>query len=54
MYKLSENNILIRVLDNVQFPMADGNKDYEQYKVWLAEGNEPEPADGQEDDAGIL
>jgi len=27
------------------FPSVDGNADYERYKIWLAAGNTPEPAD---------
>ena len=26
-------------------PFAPGNRDYQEYLEWLAEGNEPEPAD---------
>jgi hypothetical protein len=26
-------------------PLAPGNKDYREYLRWVAEGNEPEPAD---------
>jgi hypothetical protein len=29
--------------DGLVIPFADGNADYEQYKVWLAEGNTPDP-----------
>jgi len=32
--------------DNVlQIPMVRGNSDYQEYLEWLAEGNEPLPAD---------
>lgn len=26
-------------------PFVDGNRMYEEYKVWLSEGNTPEPPD---------
>ena len=33
--------------DNVQhsIPISNGNTDYQEYLEWLAEGNEPLPAD---------
>ena len=31
--------------DQTIIPFYDGNKEYEEYKKWLAEGNTPEPAD---------
>ena len=29
----------------LMIPLAPANKDYQQYLEWLAEGNEPLPAD---------
>lgn len=29
--------------DGAEIPFADGNTDYEAYKLWLANGNTPEP-----------
>lgn len=43
MYKLIGTNSVKRLADGACIPLADGNIDYEKYKVWLAEGNEPEP-----------
>jgi hypothetical protein len=34
----SDNNLLI-------IPVCDGNRHYQEYLEWLAEGNTPEPAD---------
>ena len=42
MYKLNENSIT-RLSDGVFIPLANGNRDYEEYKQWLVEGNTPQP-----------
>ena len=33
--------------DGVWIPIAPANTDYQEYLEWLAEGNEPLPADEQ-------
>ena len=43
MYKLIGTNSVKRLSDNAHIPFADGNRDYEEYKQWLSEGNIPEP-----------
>lgn len=30
---------------SISFPINEENRDYQEYLKWLAEGNEPEPAD---------
>lgn len=35
--------IIKRDKDSAFIPFDDGNRDYQEYKVWLNEGNEPNP-----------
>ena len=52
MYKLLNNPMtnqplafVIRISDNANIPMVEGNTDYQAYLKWLEEGNEPLPPD---------
>ena len=53
MYQLLQNNPLTgqpaqcikRLSDNAFIPMDPANTDYAEYLKWLADGNEPLPAD---------
>lgn len=51
MYKLINFNkdapTVLRIPDNTCIPFDDANTDFIEYKKWLAEGNEPEPAGTQ-------
>lgn len=39
---------LLRVSNNTSIPFDSDNTDYQEYLQWLAEGNEPLPADEPE------
>ena len=39
------NNQAILRFDGAVIPFAPGNRDYQEYLEWVAQGNEPEPAD---------
>jgi hypothetical protein len=46
MYKLSlYQNQVIRTTDGAVIPFSQANTDYQEYLKWVAEGNEPLPAD---------
>ena len=40
-----ESPTILRVSDNAWIPKTEGNRDYQQYLEWVAEGNTPEPAE---------
>jgi hypothetical protein len=40
-----ESNFVFRVEDNASIPFDPDNTDYQAYLKWVAEGNEPLPAD---------
>jgi hypothetical protein len=44
-YKLTKNEIVVRLSDNAYIPFDQANVDFQQYQKWLSEGNQPIPAD---------
>jgi len=45
MYQLLSNGSIKRLSDGACIPVAEGNSDYADYRVWLAQGNTPLPPD---------
>lgn len=43
MYKLSQQNSIIRLSDNASIPNDERNSDYQEYLSWVAQGNKAEP-----------
>jgi len=47
-YKLEKfGTCVVRLADNAFIPFDPANTDYQEYLEWIAEGNEPLPADEQ-------
>jgi len=44
-YKLTNNNVILRIGDNASIPTDPGNRDYKDYLKWVDQGNSPYPAD---------
>lgn len=45
MYKLTNGTEIIRLADTAYIPADPMNADFENYMLWLQDGNSPEPAD---------
>ena len=45
MYQVVGNTCIKRLSDSAFIPFDAANSDYQEYLAWLAEGNEPLPAD---------
>jgi hypothetical protein len=43
--KFGTTSVVERLSDNAFIPFDPANTDYQQYLAWLAEGNEPTPAE---------
>lgn len=48
MFKIINDRVILRLSDNAFIPFDESNTDYQQYLEWLAEGNQPLPADTPE------
>jgi hypothetical protein len=44
-YQLTKTEAILRKSDDAHIPKDEGNRDYQEYLQWVAQGNTPEPAD---------
>jgi hypothetical protein len=44
-YKLTNGNMILRVDDGIWIPKSESNRHYQEYLLWLEEGNTPLPPD---------
>lgn len=54
MYKLTNNALIVRLLDNAHIPPDPANTDFQEYLKWVDEGNEPLEADPLPDNSDAL
>lgn len=47
MYKIQSEYIILRIEDGAFIPCDERNIDYQDYLLWVAEGNTPEPVDAE-------
>lgn len=45
MYIIVNENVIKRISDNACIPVNEGNRDYQEYLMWVAEGNVAQTAD---------
>jgi hypothetical protein len=45
MYRLINQQVVLRIADNAFIPFDPANTDFVEYQKWLSEGNTPIPAD---------
>ena len=38
------SNVILRIEDNAFIPFDSANRDYQEYLVWISEGNTPQEA----------
>ncbi len=43
LYRLTQQSSIIRTSDNTVIPNDPANSDYQQYQLWLSQGNVPDP-----------
>ena len=48
-YQLTQASSIFRIADSTFIPPDPANCDYQEYLVWLEEGNEPLPPDAVEE-----
>ena len=54
MYQLTIfETVVKRIADNAFIPFDTANTDYQAYLAWLAEGNEPLPAEEPTNQGGV-
>jgi hypothetical protein len=45
--EVTPSQVVKRLSDNAFIPFDPANTDYQEYLKWVAEGNQPLPADGE-------
>lgn len=53
MYQIVDDKVVKRIADNAFIPYDTDNLDYQEYLKWVADGNEPLPADAPEEASNV-